>query len=167
MKRNLFFLLLSIILFFQCDAQNLQNIDSLKNLLKSIEEKKPRSSSDTIKANILYLISKEYWSGDLDKSMEYAKRVLSLSQTIHYKKGEGNAYSSMGVIYWYKGEYPQALENNERALKIREERGNKDDVGRSYNNIGLIYEDKGNFPEALLIWKQEIMMRHIKIICLH
>ncbi len=133
---------------------NLQNIDSLKKLLK------PNSSSlaDSIKANILYQISKEYWSGDLDKSMDYANQVLTLSQTIHYKKGEGNAYNSIGVIYWYKGEYPQALEYNEHALKIREEVGNKDDIARSYNNIGLIYDDRGNFPEAL-----EYYLKSLKI----
>ncbi|HKR04608.1 MAG TPA: tetratricopeptide repeat protein, partial [Bacteroidia bacterium] len=136
-------------------SQNFLLVDSLNLELKKFEALKSKSQlgspdlSDSIKANILYQLSREYWSSNLDTSMMYAKQVLSLSKTIGYEKGIGNALSSMGVIYWYRGDYQEALSYNEEALRIRLESGNKAAIAKSYNNIGLVYDDQGNFLEAL------------------
>lgn len=150
MKR--IFLLLSVLFFSGAEGQNFTIIDSLKRELIKFEKSKSEISSspaDSVKASLLYQMSREYWSGNLDTAMILAEEVLNLSEKINYKTGIGNAFSSMGVVYWYKGDYENALLYNQKALKTRLETGNKKEIANSYHNTGLVYDDQGNFTEAL------------------
>lgn len=152
--------ILSAIVFFllrllPVTGQNMQTVEDIRAELKKYEAEKKEmqrevfSLADTLKANLLYRLSREYWSGNLDSAMMYAEQVLSISRSINYKAGIANAYSSMGVINWYKGQYQKALELHGDALKIRVEVGDKGFIAKSYNNIGLVYDDQGNYPEAI------------------
>jgi len=150
MKHKLRFLFfISFFISLNVTGQNQSAVDSLNKELIKFESAKKNSQQDSVKADILYRLSREYWNSNLDTSMMYAVKVLLLSKAINYKTGIGNAFSSMGVIYWYRGDYERALSHNEKALAIRQESGNKAAVAKSYNNIGLVYDDQGNFPEAL------------------
>lgn len=147
----MFFLLVNA----ACSAQNSLVVDSLIHQLRLYEDSKQKSGAaspaiaDSVKADILYQLSREYWSGNLDTAALYADRVLSLSEKINYKEGIGNAYASRGVIYWFQGDYINALLYNEKSLKEREQVGDKAAIAKSYHNIGLVYDDQGNFTEAL------------------
>ncbi len=123
-------------------AQNEISIDSLRKQIAS-------ANDDSTRTELLYKLSREYWDTNLDSSISVAQNLLQLSQKINLLQGIGNAYSSMGVAYWYKGDYPNALKYNTLALEAREKDGDRKGVANSYNNIGLIYDDQGNFPLAL------------------
>jgi adenylate cyclase len=124
-------------------SQDQHLIDSLQTLLKTAKQ-------DTNKANILYQLSKSYWSNNPDKAMDYAKQTLALSEKINYKKGIGNSYNSMGYIIMVKGDCLPALDLFKKSLKIREEISDKQGIAGSCNNIGTIYlYYKYNYPEAL------------------
>ncbi len=123
-------------------AQNQHNVDSLKQQL-TVER------IDTVKAQLLHELSREYWDGNLDTSIYYSNELLKLSTDIHYAKGIGNAYNNLGVASWYKGEYTEALKFHTLAWNAREAAGDKIGVSNSLYNIGLIYDDQGNFPSAL------------------
>jgi tetratricopeptide (TPR) repeat protein len=123
-------------------AQN-RNIDSLLTLIKTDKE-------DTNKVKHLYKVCREYQLiSESDNELNYSKQALTLAQKLGYKKGIGNAYNCMGVIYQYQGAYSEALKNYFAALKFKEEIKDKQGIADSYNNIGNVYFDQGNYPEAL------------------
>lgn len=123
-------------------AQNQHVVDSLVRKLGE-------TSQDTIKANILYALSKAYWGQNPEKGMEYANQCFDLSQKIGYKRGMGNAFNGMGIINYYSGEYLAALEFHNKAMKISEEMQDTIGVTKSLNNIGIIYQVLSKYPEAL------------------
>jgi two-component system, NtrC family, sensor kinase len=150
--------ILFFILFFTTAlnliAQNQLIIDSLHKELREFEAGKKSYNaapdlSDSVKANILYRLSKEYWSGNLDSAFIIAEQVLKLSGKISYKKGRADALSSIGVVYWLRGEYENALIYSQRSLEIRQAIGDKKEIAKSLHNVGLVYDDQGNFTEAL------------------
>ena len=61
-------------------AQDKHLVDSLQTILKTAKQ-------DTNRANILLLLSRAYRGNNPDKSMDCAKKALSLSEQIGYKKG--------------------------------------------------------------------------------
>ncbi|MEO6301924.1 MAG: tetratricopeptide repeat protein [Bacteroidia bacterium] len=140
MKTKLF-LLLFCYLTLSVFSQNLKFIDSLQNVAKVAKE-------DTSKSNLLNKISFAYLEFDLEKSLEFAKSSLTLSEKIDYKKGIANACFLMGNISNYKAEYLEAITWFKRSLAIRKELFLMSDVGQTYSSIGYCYEDMGNFPEA-------------------
>lgn len=152
------YLSLFFIVFFYAgitSAQDQHLIDSLETALRNFNAEKKeinKSSNDAIdsaKAKILIDISIAYWGNNPEKAMDYAKQGLAVSESIGYKKGIGNAYNSLGVIYDERGEYLSALDFHQKSLKIRLEANNKKGIAASYNNIGIIYQYLGNNSEAL------------------
>lgn len=124
-------------------AQDQLKIDSLMNVLKTAKE-------DTNKANTMNALSYHLsQKGDYDKSKKYANDALQLSEKINYKKGEGNAYNNIGIVYNYLGNYPEALVSFFSSVNIKEKTGDKIGMAMSYNNIGMIYWHQGNYPDAL------------------
>ena len=101
MKTKLFLFLFCHLTIFSF-SQNLKNLDSLLNIAKIAKD-------DTSKSNLLNKISATYLEIDLDKSLDFAKQSLALSEKIGYKKGVGNAYFSMGNICNYKAEHLDAI----------------------------------------------------------
>lgn len=57
------------------------------------------------------------------------------------KKGIGNFYNNIGLVYMNQGDYERSLKNYWRSLNIRKEIGDKKAVADSYNNIGYVYMD--------------------------
>lgn len=130
-----------VVVFISAQAQ--LKIDSLMNVLKIARE-------DTNKARTMnalsYQLSQE---GEYDKSKKYANDALQFSKKIHFKKGEGDAYNNLGIIYNYLGNYPEAMINYFSSLNIKEKTGDKIGMAKSCNNIGMIYYHQGNYPDAL------------------
>lgn len=154
---NKTFFLLMVLLSFNVAvfAQDSVLIDSLKKQLIShnaarqeLGESAP-AMYDTTAANILFQLSKSFFSNSPDTAIKYAEQSLAVAAEIDYKKGMARAYNILGAINNGKGKYKEALELYKINLKIREEIGDKKGVASSYNNIGVIYDDLGNYPEAL------------------
>jgi two-component system NtrC family sensor kinase len=149
---KIFFILVLLLFNLQTMAQNPVVVDSLKKELQIFEQKRGSSATgpiDTTKAKILYELSHEYWSGNLDSALLMAEQVLDISTQINYKPGMGSAYSSIGVVHWLLGEYEKALMYNLMALEIRKLTGDKKEIAKSYHNVGLVFDDQGNYPEAM------------------
>ncbi len=139
--RTKLFLLLFCNLTLSVFSQNLKLIDSLQKVAKFTKD-------DTSKSNLLNKISTIYLEFDLEKSLDFAKKSLILSEKLNYKKGKANAYFSIGSAYNYKAEHLEAIVWFKKSLAIRKELFLMSDVGQTYSSIGYCYEDMGNFLEA-------------------
>lgn len=130
-----------------------------KYLIDSLTKSIISAPDDTVRANILYSISKAYWGSNPELSLKYARQTLNLSEKIGYKKGIGNAYNSMGAIHLFKGDYMPARELFQKSLDIRLIINDLQGVAWSYNNIGNIYYEQGNFPEAIKFYISSLKIR--------
>jgi tetratricopeptide (TPR) repeat protein len=129
--KKILFLFTALLFIIPCLAQEVHKTDSLESELKNLRAEKLESGNrfpkmkDTLSANILYQLSKSYWSNNPGKAMDYAMQSVSLSEHIGYKTGMANAYNSIGIINMNKGDYFSALESYLKALKINEASADK------------------------------------------
>ena len=153
--KQIFILITSILLAFNTFGQDHHKIDSLQNELNKFELKKKGLGNkstplmDSTKANILNNIGREYWNSRADSSLYYGNEVLFLSEKIGYKKGIGDAYSSLGIINYNYGDYSLCLEYIQKAFKVYGEIGDKKDMAITFCKLGSVDYDKGNYPEGL------------------
>jgi signal transduction histidine kinase/DNA-binding response OmpR family regulator len=75
-------------------AQN-TNLDSLENVLK-------QQIADTSRVNILSKLASDFDDVDMDKSLDYATQLLTLTKTINHKQGQINAYEILARVYHAK-----------------------------------------------------------------
>lgn len=136
------------IVFFYCvysinTISSQTDRDSLLTFIRTDKE-------DTNKVIHLYKLCYEFdATGEYAKGLEYGKQSLRLAQTLNYKKGIGNAYSNIGIIFDDLGNFPEALKNYKIALKIRRDIKDKRGIAACLNNIGEIFRVQGNYQEAL------------------
>ena len=139
--------------------------DSLQRELQKFEAQRKQSGAETnplidsTKANIWYEMVRSYRCSHPDSGTYYAQECLSLSEKIGYKKGIGNAYNGMGLIFICKHNPEQAVEYFKKALKIRLEINDQDGLAWSYNNLGLAYGDQGNYPLSIMNHSNALKIR--------
>ena len=144
-KIKLYIIVLVLSVWFgKSFAQN-PKMDSLKNLIKTDKE-------DTNKVTHLNTLARLYFNtGSYDSTLSCANAALKISQQLNpvYKKGVGDAYNNMGIVYSYQANYSQALEYNFKALKLMEELGDKKGTAKCMGNIGYVYWNQNEFNKAL------------------
>ena len=99
-------LMLSLNLFSQA------SIDSLETLLKIVSNRE--------KVEILNELAKEYKSSLPEKTLEYSKQALELSQKIDYTKGEADALANIATAHYIYSDYHKSIEIFLEALQIYE-----------------------------------------------
>ena len=102
------------------------------------------------KANILTELGTIfYYSGKLDKALEYFAKALKLATELDIKEGMAAELGNMGAVYSTKGELDKALDYFEKALKLSEGLGIKEVMAVQLRNIGNVNLDKGEHEKAL------------------
>jgi two-component system, NarL family, sensor histidine kinase UhpB len=155
MLRTNFLFLILFCCFMKSSGQDSPVADSLQRSLRGLRAEKMNAGEqmsylfDTAIVKTLGRLAGEYWNHDVEKALTFATEMLKLAKKIGYKRGIGNAYNNLGIIYWYKGDHARELEYLNEALKMRIEAGDKEQIASSYGNIGITYRMLGNYPEAL------------------
>ncbi len=124
-----------------CISQSNHKIDSLENELKK--------SVDTSKVNVLNALSTEYRKKTPAKALKYSSQALSLSMKIDFKKGIGNAHSTMGAVFFLQGDFDNAFAQYSKSLIIRESIDDKNGIANSLNSLGNVNINQGNYEKAL------------------
>jgi signal transduction histidine kinase/DNA-binding NarL/FixJ family response regulator/predicted negative regulator of RcsB-dependent stress response len=136
-------------------SQDQHLIDSLQTQLKKLQAEKAElrnnapSMRDSSIAKILNNLGWEHKNINPEKTLDYYKQCLTLSEQIGWEKGVAKAYSNIGDIYLNQGNYPEALKNYLASFKISEKTGNKKAIADAYARIGNVHFYLGNYPEAL------------------
>jgi serine phosphatase RsbU (regulator of sigma subunit)/Tfp pilus assembly protein PilF len=120
-----------------------RSIDSLLTLLQTTQQ-------DTSKVTIYAALCRAYMVelNDMDKVMEYATKLQTVSQPIANKKGLAGSTFYLGLSHWTKGNYEPALANFRHAMVLFHELNIKKSEIACYINIGQIYTAMGKFQEA-------------------
>ncbi len=137
MHKILFLLLFSTSLF----SQNLR-VDSLQLSLS-------KANNDSLTVKLYKDIATELKETDIDKSLEYAKKGLSLSKSINFDIGIGDLSKIIGDILDYKSEYEKSIEYYQISLSIYIKYRNKAGISDVKNSLGGVYEKQGDYNKAL------------------
>jgi serine phosphatase RsbU (regulator of sigma subunit)/Tfp pilus assembly protein PilF len=117
--------------------------DSISGLLKS-------AGQDTNRVLLLNELGKaQINAGTYESARKTADEAKTLSEKLSFPRGIADAWSNMGVAFYYEGNYYEALNANFEALKVREDQKDKKGLAASYNNIAIIYNYQGKYNEAL------------------
>jgi len=122
-------------------AQN-NSLDSLRLVLA-------KTSTDTVRVNVLNNLSLQFITVDLDSSAAYADKALRLATTLGFKKGLEKAYAMTGNVNYYQGNYAKAIESFKYTLALKRLRGDKSGMASTYNMIGNVYNDMGEYGESV------------------
>lgn len=120
-------------------AQNQAKIDSLKQLVYQYSSAKKQDSLTVIFWNDYAGLNS---IANLDTTIYYAQKALSLSRRLKYEDGIVESLRNMGTGYAIKGEVSEAAKYLEEALKIAEKKQNPKQLSKIYNNFGNLYITK-------------------------
>lgn len=136
-------------------AQNLpstsRELDSLMNLLKS--------SSDTLKIQVLNTLSSKYYETAADKAIDYGKQAMLLAQKFKSDKGLARAYINIGRAYYSKSDYNKALSFITEAKKIFQRISDKTGSADACIAMATVYTDLGNYENSLNFNLQAMTIR--------
>ncbi len=86
---------------------------------------------------------------NIDSAIYYGEQALSLSEHIHFLRGEANALTHIGQAMREKGDLPKALELQIRARNIAKENKYTTEYATALRRIGLVYMDLRDYPKTL------------------
>jgi tetratricopeptide (TPR) repeat protein len=127
---------------FFCEALFSQNTDRLKLQYQA-------SSNPDQKVNLLIKMGHLLEKKDLDSSIFYYKKALTLEKTITDTL-LAKVYCNIGTANLLKGNIDICLEYQLKALKIYERYPPQPDVIKVYNSMALVYFYQGDFEKALI-----------------
>ncbi|MCH4895747.1 sensor histidine kinase [Marinilabiliaceae bacterium JC040] len=139
-------LLLSLFIFIH--YLSFSQMDTLVNKLDRVD------SFD--KVDLLNKISFLYWNKNPSKGYEYGMQAKELAESLHYKRGLGDAYNAIGVNLWVVGSLDDALQQYFLANKIYKEIKDTARVSAVLNNIAIINKRIGKYSESVKIFQESI-----------
>ncbi len=104
---------------------------------------------DTARAELLHRLVRYYWRNELDSVIHYAKELLSLSQSLGYKRGIANAYNAISYVYERRADFPKAMETRMQALAAYESIKDKNGIAWCYHSLGNIYDYQAKYDLSL------------------
>jgi tetratricopeptide (TPR) repeat protein len=138
---NLFFCLFLLFQLSPLNSQQLK-IDSLNKLLGT-------SNPDTNRVNLYYYLSDSFYDSDPHKSIDYAKKGLSLSGDIGFKHGMSICLSAIGLAYYQLGDFDSSLFYFKRRYKLVNDIGDRMGIATACDNLGVIFFHYGKIDSAL------------------
>jgi|GEM_PF-5328084 len=95
-KKNVAAILCCLVCVFTTVAQT-KVTDSLQNVLKNYVKK------DTVRVNLLNAIAGKIFETEGDKALALTHEAETLSETLHYQKGQANSLLTTACVISYKG----------------------------------------------------------------
>ena len=141
-----------IILFFSFCKTFCQpgKMDSLKKIMLL--------RSDSAKADILNMISKEYSQQNFDSSIWFANQALFLSQALSYKKGIAEAYRNTGRTNLFLGNRTIAKQYLDKALSLFDSLHDDKNKAGTYNNLGVLLTRSNEFAGSLTCFDSALIL---------
>jgi serine phosphatase RsbU (regulator of sigma subunit)/TPR repeat protein len=145
----------------RCYSQS-QKIDSLVQVIKSLNTNGTNEETNIEKINALNELAAEYRFSNPDTVLIMTEESIFLSRKIKNKIGLSKALHIKGGALMDKGNYRESLVNYFEALKLLEEAINETDLGKKspknqlksdwgvvLGNIGIAYHNLADYPNTL------------------
>jgi len=152
--RNYHLIILFIALLFSQGfiyGQDWNKIDSLKNM--------NFNETDSIQiVKNYYEIASCFQNYDVDSSLFYSSKGMSISDSINYIHGSAELYYNIAHCYYRTCQYKLSLSNFNSAVSLFTISGDSLYLMKCYNNIGALFSFGNNQPSSL-----EFYLKSLKI----
>ncbi|MFZ1786092.1 MAG: tetratricopeptide repeat-containing sensor histidine kinase [Ferruginibacter sp.] len=136
------FLFVVLAFFFCAEAFAQQKtIDSLQQLLS-------KEKSDTQRINLSLQLANIHRFSNVDTALLLGSFALQQAIKIKFKKGEGFAWHTLGIIHDIQGHYDSALFNYQKALRIFESANIEKGKATALLSIGGYYYYQSDFAKG-------------------
>ncbi|MES2567700.1 MAG: tetratricopeptide repeat protein [Bacteroidota bacterium] len=166
MKIKFHIVICALIVFLTKQSTRGQNIDSLKQALKSATHDTTRchilnqmieiEADDNIWPNynlqLKALCEKNLKNSSSSEKTNYTSRVF-------YLKYLASAFNNIGYIYNIQGNTIKAVEFFKKSLTLQEEIKDQKGIAESLNNIGVIYQNQSDIPQALECYHRSLRIQ--------
>ncbi len=108
--------------------------------------------------SILTLIgkSKQFYTTNLDSSLLLAKEAIRLSLNTNDFLLTGQAFSNLGVAFWYLAEFDSAKVQFEKAIPCFEKVNDSLRLAKTYANLGLLQNNSGDLNQAFTSFSESL-----------
>ncbi|WP_288956576.1 tetratricopeptide repeat protein [uncultured Polaribacter sp.] len=141
MKKNRLLLTFLFCVSLLSYSQNKKRVDSLNNAL--LTEK-----NDSLKADILLKIWKEFVNSNTPKSLEYANKLVELGKATNNEYILADGYMKKGTSYGYMSKLNEATKFSKKALFYFKKQKNNSKMGTAYLNIAVDKTDLSEYKKA-------------------
>ena len=124
-----------------CYAQTHLN-DSLETILNT-------QIHDSTRISILLTLGGNYFNINPDKTLEYGKRALEISNSYDDVSDKARSIKLIGDGYLGLNNYEEAIKYYQLALPIIDSLGDLSLAGRIMNNLGIIQNYRGEYDESI------------------
>lgn len=156
MKTEVYYLILislGLFISFPLTAQE-SRIDSLENLLT-------KKISNTTKIEVFDELSTYFFEVDLDKSLYFSNKLLTLSTQVGDELSMIKAYHKLGATYLEKNyELPKIIETYNKGLQLAKKIGATDSEIDFLNYKGRAYHRTGYSEKALPLHQEALKKAH-------
>jgi signal transduction histidine kinase len=94
-------------------------------------------------------ISWEYKNSNIDSSLVYGKKALSVAKSIEDQQAIASAYNSIASSFEALSQLDSSLTYHFKSLEIKKIINDTLGIANTLNNLGIIYDTKGNYSKAL------------------
>lgn len=161
MKTLLLFCLAPMLCFAQLTEGDQEEIDSLKQVIKTAVHDSIIINAWSAWVDIIYRTDPDLDAALNNKIVKRCQEILknkdiSMQEIGFYQESLGNALSNLGAIYEDRGDYIKAMEYRTQSLKIFEELGDKVGIANSLNGIGYTYDSQGDVTKAIQYYTRSL-----------
>ncbi len=122
-------------------------------------EKIRLAKEDTNKVNLLYDLTRKYWTNKTDTAKILAQQILDLSTKLNFERGKADAYASFGLIERVRGNLSVAYKHYQTTYEIAKKIGHKRNIAIAYNGLGVVNYLQGDYPNAVEYYLKSIILR--------
>lgn len=142
---RLVFLVLFFFLSFTqfCVAQN-KFLDSLQHIISN-------TPNDTNKVKTFYVAARYFIRTNADTSLKIINNSLILAEKLKFKKGIGDVYYHIALLYGYQSKFDSAIKYYDKAIIYQKEIGNWLDVANYLHNKAICHQSLMIIPLLLAL----------------
>lgn len=111
---------------------------------------------DTAQIDALNLKSENLYASDVEKSIEFGKKALALSQANHYRPGEAFASMNLAIANDIKGNSKVAINYFHRAILLYKQENDLESLSYCYSQIGVCYFSQFQYDNSNYYYKRSI-----------
>ncbi|UCG26917.1 MAG: tetratricopeptide repeat protein [Bacteroidales bacterium] len=119
--------------------------------------KHEKEAGFTVCLRFLALVNES--NGNYEKGIEYAEKAVKQAQRNNDREGEGDAFSTLGIIQSRLSDFKPALESCHKSLEIRKELNNTKAAASSLNLIARIHSLGDEYDKAMDFYRQSLDLR--------
>ena len=155
MKKYLpLFILAFFVLIININAQNGIDIKARKRAIDSLNVELSKTNIDTIKLNLYYKISLQYWLYKNDSTEYYINISLNIAKKNNLKPQIKQDLIDLSYLNETIGNYPRALESILMGLEIAEDEKDTKWIAENIFSMGVLCSDEKDYNKALMYHKK-------------